>query len=83
VADFHDGHATAAPVRQLGLNLFENFQGQRGRPRGEIEYAHESKVLVIRDVGSYQLIRHDVITFGDFVLPRRACVLFVDWLKVA
>ena len=41
MADFHDRHAAAAPVDHFCLSLLENFQGQCGRPWGEIEYAHE------------------------------------------
>src|SRR6185503_14979975 len=41
MADFHDGHAGALPVEQLLTSLLQDFKGQRGWPRGEIENAHE------------------------------------------
>jgi len=38
---FHHGHARALPIEQLLTSLLQDFKGQRGRPRGEIENAHE------------------------------------------
>src|SRR5581483_7047587 len=41
VTDFHHRGAAAAPVGQLLTGLLEDFQWQRRRSGGEIEYAHE------------------------------------------
>ena len=45
MAHFHHRHAAALPVGELLADLFEDFHGQRGRPRSEIEYAHEPSSL--------------------------------------
>ena len=41
VADLEHRHARALPVGQLLADLAQDLHGQRGRPRGEIEYAHD------------------------------------------
>jgi hypothetical protein len=47
MAHLHDRHARTVPVGEFIAGLFENSHGQRGRSRGEIQYAHEHPFRVI------------------------------------